>query len=101
MPLEYEPELTYGLINSTEGVRLRREPGIVEARRAFGYRADTVFPIVARHEVAAGIAHDRGAKLADQRHDILAEAFAVGSRVARFEYAAINTPAQVLDESAK
>ena len=42
-----------------------------------------------------------GAELADQRHDILAEALGVGCGMARFEDAAIDAAAQVLDEGAE
>ncbi len=43
-----------------EGVGLGGEPGEVEAGRALLDRTDTILPVVARDEVAAGIAHDRG-----------------------------------------
>ena len=84
-----------------EGVGLGREPGEVEAPGPRLERADAVLPVVAGDEVAAGIAHHRGAELAHQRQHVLAEALRVGGRVAGLEDAAVDAAAEVLDEGAE
>ena len=54
-------------------VGLRVWPGKVEARRALLARANPVFPIIGRDEIAAGIAANGSVEIADQIEDILAE----------------------------
>ncbi len=84
-----------------EGVGLGRQPGEVEAPGPLLERADAVLPVVAGDEVAAGIAHHRGAELAHQRQHVLAEPLRVGGRVAGLEDAAVDAAAEVLDEGAE
>ena len=84
-----------------ELVGLGRHPGEVEPARPLGRRTDAVLPVVARHEVAAGIARDRGRKLAHQRQHVLAEALGVGRGMAGLEDAAIDAAAEMLDEGAE
>ena len=66
-----------------ERVGLGRQPGEVEPPRPALARADAVLPVVARDEVAAGVAHDRRRQLAHQRQHVAAEAALVGVRMAR------------------
>src|ERR1700722_12983881 len=84
-----------------EGVGLGREPGEIEPARPLRRGTDAILPIIAREEVAAGIAHDRDAKLLCQIGDVLAKALRVGGRVAGFEYAGIDAAAHMLDEGAE
>ena len=64
-------------------------------------RTDAVLPAVARDEVAARVAHDRDAELADQLDHVGAEAVRVGARVAGLVDAGVDAAAQVLDERAE
>ena len=64
-------------------------------------RADAVLPAVARDEVAAGVAHDRRAELADQLEHVGAEAVLVGGGVRRLVDAGVDAAAHVLDERAE
>ena len=50
-----------GHLAEAEGVALDAPPGEVEPRRTVLDRPDAVLPVVARGEVAARVAHDRGA----------------------------------------
>src|SRR6476620_12501177 len=59
-------------------------PGPVKPARSVFAGANSVFPVVARDEVAAGIADHCGAELLYELEDVLAEAVFVGLRVARF-----------------
>ena len=68
--------------SQTELVGLRRVPGEVQPARSRSARPDPVLPAVAGDEVAAGIAHDRDAQLADEVKDVLAEPVGVGAWVA-------------------
>src|SRR5689334_20627481 len=81
-----------------ESIRFRREPGETEAARALGERADAVFPVVAGHEVAAGIADDRGAQLVHELQHVFAKAMAIGTRMSRFVETSIDAAAEMLDE---
>jgi hypothetical protein len=85
----------------TEAIAFRRQPREVEAARPALDRADTVLPVVARHEVAARVAHDGRCQLAHQREHVLSEASAVGRRMSRLEDAAVHAAAEVLDERAE
>ncbi len=84
-----------------ELVGLGRHPGEVEPGRPLADRADAIFPIVARDEVAAGVAHDGGLELAHQGHHVLAEALGVGRRMAGLEDAAVDAAPEMLDEGAE
>src|SRR3546814_13681212 len=61
-----------------ELVGLGRAPGEIEPDGALVLGADAVFTIIAREEIAARIAHDRGPQLADQREHVAAETVGVG-----------------------
>jgi len=84
-----------------ERVGLGREPGQIEPARTIRHGPDAVFPIIARQEIAAGIAHDRDAELLRQIGDVLAEPFGVRARMARLEYAGIDAPSHMFDEGAE
>ena len=84
-----------------EGVGLGRHPGEVEPGGAILHRADAVLPVVARDEIAAGIAHDRRRELAHEREHVPAEALLVGLRVAGLVDAAIDAAAEMLDEGSE
>ena len=84
-----------------EGVRVGLVPGQVEPARTGVSRSDAVLPPVAGDEVAARVADDGHAKVADQRRDILAEPVRVRERAARRVDPAVHAPAQVLDERAE
>ena len=82
----------------TELVALHRLPGnILPARSAFT-RPDAVAPVVRRYKVPARVAHDAHAQLPDQVNDVSAETIDVARGVTRVVDAAIDRPAQVLDE---
>ncbi len=85
----------------SKGVGLGREPRQIEAARAFGERTNAVLPIVAREKIAAGIAHDRDAKLLRQIGDVLAKPLRVGGGMAGLEYAGVDAPAHMFDERSK
>ena len=76
-------------------VGLDRAPGQFEAPRPRLARADAVLPVVARDEVAARVAHDRDAQLADELEHVLADAVAVA-----LVDPAVHAAAHVLDERA-
>ena len=84
-----------------ELVGLGRHPGEVEPARPLGHGTDTVLPVVARDEVAAGIAHDRGRQLAHQGEHVAAEALGVRRGMAGLEDAAIDAAAEMLEEGAE
>src|SRR3546814_7487153 len=84
-----------------ELVGLGRAPGEIEPDGALVLGADAVFPIIAREEIAARIAHDRGPQLADQREHVAAETVGVGGVMAGFVDAAIDAAAAMLDEAAE
>src|SRR3954451_13967853 len=75
-------------------VGLQRAPGEVQPRLA--RRADAVLPVIARDEVAAGIADDRDAELTHERQHVIADGLAVA-----LEDAAVDRSAHVLDERAE
>lgn len=54
--------------------------------------------VVARHEIASGIADHRDAELFDERHHILAEALLVRIRMPGFIQSAVHVPPKMLDE---
>lgn len=53
-----------------ELIRFRGIPRAIENRGAFVFRTDTVQPVVSRHEVAAGIAHNRHTETFDFCNDV-------------------------------
>jgi hypothetical protein len=73
-------------------------PGQVEAARALLRRADAVLPAVVGDEVAAGVADDAGAELADQVEHVAAEPRVVGGRVSGLVDAGVDAATHVLDE---
>ena len=73
----------------------------VKTARTTRHRADPVLPVVAGNEVASRITHDRGRKLAHERKHVPAKAMGVSRRVPGFENAAVNAPAEMLDERAE
>ena len=85
----------------SEGVRLGRLPGQVQAARALLDGADAVLPVVAGDEVAARVAHDGGRELAHQLEHVAAEAARVGGGVAGLVDPAIDAAAEMLDEGAE
>src|SRR5690606_2959018 len=63
--------------------------------------ADAVPPVVAADEIAAGVADEAQPQGFQGLDNVEAEAIAIRARVARLEQAAVDAPAQVLDESAE
>jgi hypothetical protein len=80
-------------------IGLDAAPCEVEAYRPAGERPDTIFPIVAGDEIAAGIAHNRGAELAHERDDVTAETARIRARVPGLEDPAIDAAAEMLSKS--
>ena len=76
-------------------------PGQVQAHRAVGRGANTVFPVIARYKVAAGVAHDGGAEFAGQLHHVAAKAACIGRGVAGFIDTGVDRAAQVFDKTAE
>jgi hypothetical protein len=84
-----------------KGVGLDRVPGAVQAAGPVFARADSVFPVVARDEVAAGVPDDGGAEFLDQLEDILAEAVLVRFGVPGLVDSGVDAAAHVLHEGAE
>src|SRR5581483_10011794 len=84
-----------------EAIGLGRFPGEVEAARPLFDRADAVLPIVARDEIAAGIAHDGEPELAQVRQLVLAERALVCLRMPELNDSARVAGAHVVDEGDK
>ena len=84
-----------------ERVGLGRQPGEVEPRRPALARSDPVLPVVARDEVAAGIAHDRRRQLVHQRQHVAAEPALVRLGMPGLEDAPVDAAPEVLDERAE
>ena len=82
-------------------IGLDAAPREVEASRPAGERPDAIFPIVAGDEITAGIAHDRGAKLAHELNDVAAETARIRAGVPRLEDPAIDAAAEMLDKGAE
>ncbi|MDR6168452.1 hypothetical protein QE367_002656 [Microbacterium paludicola] len=85
----------------SERVGLDGVPCSVEPVRTLGHGTDAVLPVVARDEVAAGIADHGGAQLLHEREDVATEAAFVGLRVTRLVDAGVDATAHVLDERAE
>src|SRR3981189_3046172 len=56
-----------------ESVRLRAEPGQIQSNRSPLDWANTIFPIVARKKIAAGIPNNGRTQIANEIEDVLAE----------------------------
>ena len=82
-------------------VGLQAAPGEVQGGGAVIARADPVLPDVVGHEVAAGIAEQGDAELADQVGHVGAEARRVGLRVVGLVDAGVDAAAHVLHERAE
>ena len=82
-------------------VGLYRAPCEIEPPRAQLTRAGPVLPVVAGDEVAARIAHDVDAELLYHAEHVAAKAHIVRGRVSRLVDAAVDGPAEVLDERAE
>ena len=77
-----------------------RVPCEIEPHRPVFLRADAVFPIIGRYEIAAGIAADRRVQFADEINDIAAHAVVVRRRVTGFVYTRVNGTAEMLQKGA-
>ena len=80
-------------------VGLRGEPGQVQP--AGPVRAHAVLPVEAGHEVAPGIPHHRNAQPPDHFQHVPAKALLVRQGMPRLIDAAVDGPAQVLDEGSE
>ncbi len=89
------------VLGEAEAVRLGGVPGEVETAGAAVRRAHGVFPLVARDEVAAGVADGGDAQFADEAEDVLAESLVVGCGVVGFEDAGVDAAAEVFHEAAE
>src|SRR5207302_70270 len=67
--------------------------------RALFDRPDTVFPVVARKEIPAGVANQGNAEFSGQRQHILAKSPFVGFGVSGLEYASVDAAAHMFDEA--
>src|SRR6185312_6519267 len=76
-------------------------PGELGAAGTRGLRADPVGPVVVADEVAARPAQHAEAQFAEQAEHVLAEAALVRQRRVLRVQAAVDAPAQVLDEAAE
>jgi hypothetical protein len=81
-------------------IGLGRVPREVESRRPILARANPVFPIVGRDEIAPGIANDRNLEFANEVNDVLAHPVGVRAFVIRLVDPGIDRPPQVLDKGA-
>src|SRR5690606_37018327 len=84
-----------------EGVRLDRLPGKVEAARALLHGTYAILPVIARDEIAAGVAHDGGAEFAYQLQHVATETSLIGAGVVRLVNSAIDATAKMFDEGAE
>ncbi|WP_227497178.1 hypothetical protein [Planctomonas psychrotolerans] len=82
----------------TEGIGLEGVPGPVESAGAVLDRAHAVLPVVAGHEVPAGVPHDGGAQFLGQVEHVLAESLVRCRGVAGLEDAGVDAAAHVFDE---
>jgi hypothetical protein len=87
-----------GELVGADRIRLGRRPSQIEPPRPRRDRPHPIPPVVPGDKVAAGIADERHAQLAHQIEDIPAKPLLVGGRVLGFVDAAVNAPAQMLDE---
>jgi len=84
----------------SEEVRFERFPREVEPGGALFARADAVFPVVPRDEVAAGIARERHIEFADELDHIPAEAVLIGGGVSGLVDSLVDGAAEVLHKTA-
>jgi hypothetical protein len=82
-------------------IRLGAEPGQFSTSGPLIEWTDTIFPVVAGHEISAGIPNYGDPEFADQFQYILSETFIISCRVPRLEYPSVNTSAEMLDETAE
>jgi hypothetical protein len=82
-------------------IRLSAEPGEFSTSGPLVDWADTIFPIVAGHEISAGIPNYGDPKFANQFQYILSKTFIVSRRVPRLEDASIDTSPEMLNETAE
>ena len=75
-------------------------PREVESGRPLLARADPVFPIVGRDEIAAGIANDRNLEFANEVDDVLAHPVGVGGLVIGLVDAGVDRPPKMLEKGA-
>src|SRR6185437_5293239 len=83
-----------------DGVAVGGMPGEVEAGRALVARADAVFPVVGRDEIAARIADVGNLEVAHELGDVAAHAVLVGGRMPRLVDAGVDGAAEMLEEGA-
>jgi hypothetical protein len=81
-----------------EGVGLDAVPGEVEPGGPGLHRPNAILPPVAGHEVAARIADQGDAEIANQLEHVAPEPVVVGRRMIGLVDAGVDTPAHVLDE---
>ena len=81
-------------------VGLGGEPGQIQPLGPLLPGTHTVLPVEAGDEIAAGVAHQGHPQLFDHFDHVLAEALLIRLRVARLIDAAVNRPAQMLNEGA-
>ncbi|EGE61069.1 hypothetical protein RHECNPAF_1260048 [Rhizobium etli CNPAF512] len=75
-------------------------PGKVEANRALRTRADAIFPIVSRDEVAAGVTAVGRVELADELEHVAAKSVLVGCGMSGLIDAAVDRSAEMLEKRA-
>src|ERR1035438_5543589 len=81
-----------------EAIALHRSPGHFQAGRTAVARSYAVHPVVIRREVSSGPAEKCHVHLSGGIEHVAAESVRVRERRAFFEDAAIDAPAEVLDE---
>ena len=62
---------------------------------------DTIFPVIAGHEIPAGIPNHGDPKFANQFQYILPETLIISGWVPRLKYPSIDTSPEMLDETAE
>lgn len=70
-------------------------PGQVDAGRAFVFRADAVFPVIAGNKVAAGPADDGGIEFLGAFDNIFAKTLFISQRGTRFIETAVDAASQM------
>jgi hypothetical protein len=82
-------------------IGLGAEPSEIEPFRSFCDRTYTIFPAIARHEIAPGVTNDRRTQLSNQLENVPSKPVTVRCWVARFKNPRVNAPAHVLNERPK
>ena len=90
----------FGELVHADLVGLGRVPREVESGRPLLARADPVFPIVGRDEIAAGIANDRNLEFANEVDDVLAHPVGVGGFMIWLVDAGVDRPPKMLQKGA-